>query len=177
MSETLIQKLEALDKATSDLRMLMPVFADRDGKVRLTLPLEVLNPFMQTSAAFCQTLADLRKTEATPSEMLGDKPVEIPREGSQRYCPCGCNKCLYASEPKRESCWVPTKERLPEKPGKQGYEHVDCLIVLNGEVLSRPWNCEHLVWDREDYDDFFCEATKPSHWMLKPNPPEIEGGS
>ncbi len=47
---------------------------------------------------------------------------------------------------------------MPEKPGKASYEYVDCLIVYKNEVLMRPWNCEHLCFDDEHYDDFFCGA-------------------
>lgn len=71
--------------------------------------------------------------------------------------------------------WIRTIDRLPEKPGKARYEYVDCLIVLNGEVISRPWNCEHLCWDDEEKDDFFCDADKPTHWMPLPAAP-VDGG-
>lgn len=60
---------------------------------------------------------------------------------------------LKAELAKRQ--WVKTKDRLPEKPGKKSYEYVDCLIYHNGEILQRPWNCEHLCWDDAHYDDFF----------------------
>ena len=72
-NETLIEKLEALDKATSDLRMKMPIFADRDGVVRVTLSLDILNPFMKASAEFCQLLEDLRK----------ERPSEITEKDSE----------------------------------------------------------------------------------------------
>jgi hypothetical protein len=55
-------------------------------------------------------------------------------------------------------CWVSPKDHMPEKPGKASYEYVDCLIVYKNEVLMRPWNCEHLCFDDEHYDDFFCGA-------------------
>ena len=61
--------------------------------------------------------------------------------------------------------WVRTVDRLPGKPGKDSYEHVDCAIFRKGEILCRPWNCEHLCWDDEDRDDFFCDALEPTHWM------------
>ena len=43
--------------------------------------------------------------------------------------------------------WIKPSDRLPEKPGKSSYEYVECLIVRKGEVLMRPWNCEHQCWD------------------------------
>lgn len=66
--------------------------------------------------------------------------------------------------------WIPTTDKLhPEKPGKRPYEQVPCLIVRNREILSRQWNCQHLVWDTEDGDDFYCEADENvTHWMLLP---------
>jgi hypothetical protein len=67
--------------------------------------------------------------------------------------------------------WIKTSERLPQKPGVADYEHVWCLIVHKGEVIMRPWNCEHGCWDQEDGDDFQFEATEPSHWMPLPEPP------
>jgi hypothetical protein len=67
--------------------------------------------------------------------------------------------------------WIKTSDRLPEKPGKERYEYVDCLIYYKGEVLKRPWNCEHLCWDDEQYDDFFAHPTGPTHWMLAPKAP------
>lgn len=70
------------------------------------------------------------------------------------------------------SGWIKTADRLPEKPGKEKYEYVDCLIYIDGEILIRPWNCEHHVWDDESHDDFFCNATDPSHWMPLPAGPD-----
>lgn len=74
--------------------------------------------------------------------------------------------------------WISTKVRLPKKPGKYSYEHVDCLIRMeDGSVLRRPWNCEHEVWDDEDGDDFAFRPTEPAYWMAVadlPTPPEGE---
>jgi hypothetical protein len=69
--------------------------------------------------------------------------------------------------------WIKTKDRLPAKPGIRSYEHVDCWIVVKGEVMERPWNCEHQVWDDVHYDDWEFNAHEPSHWMQKlpPLPP------
>ncbi len=62
--------------------------------------------------------------------------------------------------------WTLTTDALPEKPGKASYEHVWCIIRMkNGETLIRPWNCEHLVWDDEEGDDFQFDPTMPVAWM------------
>lgn len=60
---------------------------------------------------------------------------------------------------------------LPNGPGRETYEYVDCLIYHKGEIKMRPWNCEHLCWDDEDRDDFYCDAMEPSHYMIVPAPP------
>lgn len=70
--------------------------------------------------------------------------------------------------------WIATTDRLPKKPGIVGYEHVDCLIVYNGSPMFRPWNCEHNCWDSEDYDDYFCDPTEPTHWMPFPDLPKVQ---
>ena len=65
--------------------------------------------------------------------------------------------------------WIATTEKLhPDKPGLLRYEQIPCLIVRNREILIRQWNCEHLVWDDEDGDDFYCEAKDVTHWMPLP---------
>lgn len=78
---------------------------------------------------------------------------------------------LAALSSKPSDGWIATSDRLPAKPDQTRYEHVDCLIVYRGQVLRRPWNCEHLCWDDEEGDDFFCDATAPTHWRPLPKPP------
>ena len=69
--------------------------------------------------------------------------------------------------------WILTKDALPEKPGKKSYEYVDCIIRMpNGDTMIRPWNCEHLCWDDEHYDDFQYNPTEPLAWMLLSDLPE-----
>ena len=69
------------------------------------------------------------------------------------------------------AAWTKTTDRLPEKPGVGSYEHVECLIVIRGEVKFALWNCEHLCWDDNDGDDFLYHPTEPTHWMPRPAPP------
>lgn len=66
---------------------------------------------------------------------------------------------------------ITTQDSLPKKPGLQYYEYVDCLIFHKGEKKFRPWNCEHQCWDTDDYDDFYCDAMDPSHYMIVTDPP------
>ena len=71
---------------------------------------------------------------------------------------------------------LPTKELLGRHAGSGVVDssHADCYIVVDGRVLKRPYNFHHECWDREDYDDFEFEATRPTHWMLAkplPKPP------
>lgn len=68
--------------------------------------------------------------------------------------------------------WVYPKSRydMPAKPGNANYEYVDCLILHRGDLLFRPWNCEHLVFDSEDYDDFFCEWSEIEAYQIVQRP-------
>lgn len=69
--------------------------------------------------------------------------------------------------------WIPTAEKPhPDKPGLENYEQIPCLIIYHGEILIRQWNCEELVWDTEDADNFFCGAEEVTHWALLPEFPE-----
>ena len=72
--------------------------------------------------------------------------------------------------------WIPTAEKQhPDKPGLARYEQIPCLVVYHGEICIRQWNCEHLVWDREDGDDFCCRADEVTHWMPLPPMPNVNG--
>jgi hypothetical protein len=71
--------------------------------------------------------------------------------------------------------WISTKQKShPDKPGLRDYEQIPCLVVYQGEVIILQWNCEHLCWDREDGDDFFCGIQDVTHWMLLPAAPPQE---
>lgn len=67
----------------------------------------------------------------------------------------------------QEAKWVhpKTKADMPKKPGKANYEYVECLVLYKGDLLARPWNCEHEVFDDEDQDDFFCEWSDITAYM------------
>ena len=71
--------------------------------------------------------------------------------------------------------WITTTEKPhPDKPGLARYEHIPCLVVYHGEICIRQWNCEYLVWDEEDGDDFCCKADEVTHWMPLPPMPNKE---
>ena len=63
--------------------------------------------------------------------------------------------------------WVfPTsKDHMPKKPGKAEYEYVECLVLYRGELLARPWNCEHECFDDEAQDDYFCDWNAVTAYM------------
>lgn len=66
---------------------------------------------------------------------------------------------------------IETARELPKKPGLKNYEHVRCLIFVNGKWKIGMWNCEHLCWDDDDGDDFRYHPTEPTYWThLPPNP-------
>ncbi len=73
-----------------------------------------------------------------------------------------------------DALWVKPQDALPTKPGKKSYEYVDCLIVHKGEIKMRPWNCEHLCFDDEHYDDFFCDASDVELWRPLPSIPDTK---
>lgn len=80
---------------------------------------------------------------------------------------------LTATRPQQPAQeWIKTSDRLPEKPGQKSYEYVDCLIFHKGEIKQRPWNCEHLCWDDEHYDDHYCDPLEPTHWQPLPAAPK-----
>ena len=70
--------------------------------------------------------------------------------------------------------WNEPKNGMPIKPGLKSYEYVDCLIVKNGDVFIRPWNCEHLCFDDESRDDHDCDVSEITAWAHLPTAPEVK---
>lgn len=56
----------------------------------------------------------------------------------------------------------------PDKPGKERYEQIECLVQRKGRrwLEKLYWNCEHLVWDDSDGDDFECHACDVIAWAI-----------
>jgi hypothetical protein len=63
---------------------------------------------------------------------------------------------------------IPTRDRLPEKPGLKSYEQIPCLIFVDGDWEISVWNCEHLCWDDASGDDFRYHPNKPDLWLPLP---------
>jgi hypothetical protein len=61
--------------------------------------------------------------------------------------------------------WKATKDGLPEKPGKQNYEQVPCLVIASGGIEILTWNCEHECWDDEEGDDYVCEPLTVKYYI------------
>jgi len=81
-----------------------------------------------------------------------------------------------SSAPACSANWIPTTEKQhPDKPGLARYEQIPCLVVYHGEICIRQWNCQHLVWDEEDGDDFCCKVNEVTHWMPLPPMPNMKG--
>jgi len=80
---------------------------------------------------------------------------------------------MVSAQPEAKDAWIKitSPHDLPLKT-QAAYQQIECLILHKDNVLLRVWNCEHEVWDDENGDDFFCEATDPSHYMVitRPSP-------
>lgn len=62
--------------------------------------------------------------------------------------------------------WKSTKDGLPEKPGKEAYEQVQCLVITMFDHLTiLTWNCEHGCWDDEDGDDYACDPMDVKYYI------------
>ena len=62
--------------------------------------------------------------------------------------------------------WKSTKDGFPEKLGQSRYEHVYCLVITKyGCVKVLAWNCEEHCWDKQDGDDYACDAFEVSYYF------------
>lgn len=76
---------------------------------------------------------------------------------------------------KQEVEWISTEVKLhPDKPGLSRYEQIPCLVIFKDSnyIENLVWNCEHLVWDGADGDDYACDADKIAYWMAFPLTPK-----
>ena len=123
--------------------------------------------------------SDINKQRELIDEWTGFAKVHLDR-GQKRvadaYLECAHSLLAMLEGEEPECEWVSVEDRLPDKPNKAEYEYVDCWIFYKGQIMRIPWNCEERCWDDADYDDHFCAAKVPTHWMLAPlpAPPETE---
>lgn len=75
---------------------------------------------------------------------------------------------LSVAESKR---WRPMSE-LPARQECVSYSQVWCFVIHKGELKILAFNHEHMCWDREDGDDFYCGIHEVTHWMPLPSAPE-----
>lgn len=67
--------------------------------------------------------------------------------------------------------WIKVEDRLPYKDGDS---NIMCLVYGKQiDIVCRPYNEYHKVWDDEDFDDFFTPAVGGliTHWMPLPEAP------
>ena len=70
--------------------------------------------------------------------------------------------------------WIKTTDRLPERNQHERYSQVACLVVHKREVKILVYNHEHLCWDDESADDYYCDIADVSYWQPLPEPPTAE---
>jgi hypothetical protein len=68
--------------------------------------------------------------------------------------------------------WRETKIELPPRQLTVKYSQVPCLVIHNSEIKILAFNHEHLCWDDEHYDDYYCDIKDVSHWMPLPSLPD-----
>jgi hypothetical protein len=69
--------------------------------------------------------------------------------------------------------WIKTSDKLPDRDPNQRYSQVPCLVVYRGQIEILVFNHEHMVWDDESGDDYFCSIEEVSHWIPLPEPPKV----
>jgi len=66
--------------------------------------------------------------------------------------------------------WISVKDRLPDRKPNKRHSHL-CLVVFHGEAKILAYNHEHLCWDQEDLDDYFCDTADVEYWQPLPKLP------
>jgi len=72
--------------------------------------------------------------------------------------------------------WIKTSDKLPDRLEGVSYSQVACLVVNDGEVKILVFNHEHLCWDGEDFDDYWCDINQVDYWMPLPELPILNKG-
>lgn len=72
----------------------------------------------------------------------------------------------------KHGVWYP-KTMIPPRQENVSYSQVWCLCYYKGEQRILAFNHEHMVWDREDGDDYFCAINEVSAWMPLPENPVL----
>ena len=67
--------------------------------------------------------------------------------------------------------WIPTTDRLPEKPGKTKYEYVECLIFLQGRNPHAPMELRSIRFGTTRSTTISLRTDCATHWR-PPSPPE-----
>jgi len=70
--------------------------------------------------------------------------------------------------------WISVEDELPYKDGNSS---IMCLVFGPYiDIVCRPYNEYHKVWDDEDYDDYFSDAVGSliTHWQPLPSPPKTK---
>lgn len=66
--------------------------------------------------------------------------------------------------------WVAMNQGIPERQPNTHYSQVPCLVTYRGEVKVLVFNHEHMVWDDESADDFYCQLADVTAWKYLPEP-------
>ena len=70
--------------------------------------------------------------------------------------------------------WNKCPEKLPERDKEANYSQVPCIVIHDNEIRILVYNHEHMCWDRDDGDDYYCNIADVTHWMHVPAPPAKE---
>ena len=113
-------------------------------------------------AAMTEAAARITELETALAEANASQSVRIAELNAEVMA---LQRSLAEAEGRVKWVFPKSIADMPMKPGKAAYEYVECLILRKGEMLARPWNCEHQVFDDEAQDDFFCEWSEVTAYM------------